>query len=72
MDGLPEFAEIHVISDIHMGGKLGFQILRETQRLANFIRWVAISWAQAPLICELPPAPSKLLGWSCRGSEYIV
>ncbi|BBE50320.1 metallophosphoesterase [Ferriphaselus amnicola] len=41
MDGLPEFAEIHVISDIHMGGKLGFQILRKTQRLANFIRWVA-------------------------------
>lgn len=41
MNGLPEYAEIHVISDIHMGGKPGFQILRETQRLANFIRWVA-------------------------------
>ncbi len=38
---LPAFEEIHVISDIHMGGKPGFQILRETARLANFVRWVA-------------------------------
>ncbi len=45
MEGLPVFEEIHVISDIHMGGKPGFQILRETGRLANFIRWVA---AQRP------------------------
>lgn len=45
MDGLPKFEEIHVISDIHMGGKPGFQILRETQRLANFIRWLT---AQQP------------------------
>lgn len=45
MEGLPIFEEIHVISDIHMGGKQGFQILRETGRLANFIRWVA---AQRP------------------------
>jgi hypothetical protein len=42
---LPAFEEIHVISDIHMGGKPGFQILRETARLANFVRWVA---AQRP------------------------
>lgn len=28
---------IHVISDLHMGGLPGFQILRETTRLANFI-----------------------------------
>jgi UDP-2,3-diacylglucosamine pyrophosphatase LpxH len=41
MEGLPQFEEIHVISDIHMGGKPGSQILRETKRLANFIRWVA-------------------------------
>lgn len=41
MTNLPSFEEIHVISDIHMGGKPGFQILRETARLANFIRWVA-------------------------------
>ena len=38
MSQLPAFDEVHVISDIHMGGQAGFQILRETQRLANFIR----------------------------------
>lgn len=41
MSGFPEYDEIHVISDIHMGGdKLDFQILRETKRLANYIGWV--------------------------------
>ncbi len=45
MNGLPVFEEIHVISDIHMGGMPGFQILRETIRLTNFILWVA---AQRP------------------------
>lgn len=40
MSDLPAFDEVHVISDIHMGGKPGFQILRETARLANYIRWV--------------------------------
>ena len=34
---LPRHAAIHVISDIHMGGLPGFQILRETQRLAHYI-----------------------------------
>jgi UDP-2,3-diacylglucosamine pyrophosphatase LpxH len=29
---------LHAISDIHMGGVEGFQILKETQRLAGFIR----------------------------------
>jgi len=38
MSQLPAFDEVHVLSDIHMGGQPGFQILRETQRLANFIR----------------------------------
>lgn len=33
--------ELFVISDLHMGGAAGFQILRETRRLAGFIRWVA-------------------------------
>lgn len=42
MNELAEYEEIHVISDIHMGGKPGSQILRETQRLANFIHWVAM------------------------------
>jgi UDP-2,3-diacylglucosamine pyrophosphatase LpxH len=38
---LPRFDELHVISDIHMGGEPGFQILRETRRLKGFIGWVA-------------------------------
>jgi UDP-2,3-diacylglucosamine pyrophosphatase LpxH len=38
MSDLPSFDEVHAISDLHMGGKIGFQILRETDRLANFIR----------------------------------
>ena len=41
MKDFPEHDEVHVISDIHMGGKPGFQILRETKRLANYIGWVA-------------------------------
>ena len=42
MSEFAEYEEIHVISDIHMGGRPGFQVLRETQRLADFIRWVAM------------------------------
>lgn len=38
---MPKLDEIHVISDLHMGGVPGFQILRETQRLAGYILWVA-------------------------------
>lgn len=39
---LPRYDELHVISDLHMGGdRLDFQILRETKRLASFVRWVA-------------------------------
>jgi UDP-2,3-diacylglucosamine pyrophosphatase LpxH len=37
---LPAYDELHVISDLHMGGAPGFQILGETARLASFIRWV--------------------------------
>lgn len=37
MSEFPAYEEMHIISDIHMGGKPGFQILRETRRLANFI-----------------------------------
>jgi UDP-2,3-diacylglucosamine pyrophosphatase LpxH len=36
-----QYDEIHIVSDLHMGGKAGFQILRETARLAAFIGWVA-------------------------------
>lgn len=45
MNDLPSYDEVRVVSDLHMGGKPGFQILREGARLANFIRWVA---AQRP------------------------
>jgi len=40
MPGLPQYDELHVVSDLHMGGKPGFQILREGKRLAGYIRWV--------------------------------
>jgi hypothetical protein len=43
---LPAYHELHVISDLHMGGdRPEFQILRETTRLASDIRWVG---AQQP------------------------
>ncbi len=38
---LPVFEELHVVSDLHMGGDKGFQILRDTQRLAAYVRWVS-------------------------------
>ena len=38
--GLPQYDELHVVSDLHMGGRPGFQILREGKRLAGFIDWV--------------------------------
>ncbi len=37
----PEYDEMHVVSDLHMGGENDFQILRETKKLAAFIHWVA-------------------------------
>ena len=45
----PVFDEIHVISDLHMGGRAGFQILCKTQRLANFILLLAQQRAQGRL-----------------------
>lgn len=38
MPDYPSFEELYVISDLHMGGEPGFQILRETGRLAGFVR----------------------------------
>lgn len=38
----PQYDEVHVISDLHMGGRTGFQIFRETAKLAGYIRWVAL------------------------------
>ena len=36
---LPRYDELHVISDLHMGGdRLDFQIVRETKRLAGLVR----------------------------------
>lgn len=41
MSDFPAYDEVHVISDIHMGGNQpNFQILKETQRLAGYIGWV--------------------------------
>ena len=45
MDLLPQYDELWVISDIHMGGERtagrNFQIFRRGERLANFIRRLA-------------------------------
>lgn len=42
MSDFPAYDEVHVISDIHMGGnRPNFQILKETQRLAGYIGWVS-------------------------------
>ncbi len=41
MPNLPDFDDLYVISDLHMGGEPDFQILRETARLAGFIRRLA-------------------------------
>jgi UDP-2,3-diacylglucosamine pyrophosphatase LpxH len=40
-EAFPIYDEVHVISDIHMGGQPGSQILRETARLAGYIGWTA-------------------------------
>ena len=41
-NSFPQHDEVHVISDLHMGGaEPDFQILKQTDRLANFIRWVS-------------------------------
>jgi UDP-2,3-diacylglucosamine pyrophosphatase LpxH len=45
MADFPRYDEVHVVSDLHMGGSEGCQIFRETKRLANYIRWVT---AQQP------------------------
>ncbi len=37
---LPEFDELYVMSDLHIGGQGVVQVLRETKRLANLIHWI--------------------------------
>ena len=39
---LPKFDELHVISDLHLGGAAGFQIFAQGQRLAATIRSLAM------------------------------
>ena len=41
MRQLPQFDALYVISDLHLGGKEGFQIFRQPARLAGFISWLA-------------------------------
>jgi UDP-2,3-diacylglucosamine pyrophosphatase LpxH len=42
---LPQHDELHVVSDLHIGGAPDFQVMNRGGRLAGFIRWVA---AQRP------------------------
>lgn len=42
---LPQHDELHVVSDLHVGGAPGFQVMCHGARLAGYIRWVA---AQRP------------------------
>ena len=53
MSDLPAFDELHVVSDLHMGGRAGAQILRETVRLANFIGRLAAQRPQGQLALVL-------------------
>lgn len=53
LGGLARYDTIHVVSDLHMGGAPGFQILRETARLANFIRRVAKASAETDVALVL-------------------
>lgn len=38
---LPRYDELYVVSDLHMGGRPGFQVLRHGPRLGRFIRKLA-------------------------------
>ena len=37
-----QYDDLYVISDLHMGGKPGFQIMNRGRRLANFIQQIAV------------------------------
>jgi UDP-2,3-diacylglucosamine pyrophosphatase LpxH len=52
-DSIARFDAIHVISDIHMGGLAGAQILRETRRLAGFIDRIAAERPGQPVALVL-------------------
>ncbi len=53
MSDLPSFDELHVVSDLHMGGRAGAQILRETGRLANYIQRLTAQRPQGQLALVL-------------------
>ena len=54
MNEFPAFSQVHVISDIHMGGaEKNFQVLRETSRLAGYIRWVSRQAPEKPVALVL-------------------
>ncbi len=53
MSDLPSFDELHVVSDLHMGGRAGAQILRETGRLANYVQRLAAQRPQGQLALVL-------------------
>ena len=38
---IPQHDDLYVVSDLHMGGTPGFQILKQGPRLGKLIRWVA-------------------------------
>lgn len=53
LEHLPQHDVLHVISDIHMGGEDGFQILRETGRLEQYVRRLAVEQPQADVALVL-------------------
>jgi UDP-2,3-diacylglucosamine pyrophosphatase LpxH len=64
---LPVHDAVHVVSDIHMGGQPGFQILRETTRLANRIRRLAQLRPEAELALVLNGDVFDTLAEDIRG-----
>src|SRR6185295_14533069 len=38
---IPAFDELYVVSDLHLGGKAGFQIFDQGVLLGEFISWLA-------------------------------
>ncbi len=71
MNNFPQFDEIHVISDIHMGGaEPDFQVLRETKRLAGYIRWVGQQQPDKPLALVLNGDVFDTLAE--KSSDYVM
>src|SRR4051812_22839861 len=45
----PTFDELYVVSDLHLGGRLGFQIFDQGDVLADFIEWLAVESSEKSL-----------------------